>query len=60
MTVKELKEAIKNVSDGTRVRIMVDNPDPIYSNSGNLYDYKDAKVKVSSSFDGDSVVISEA
>lgn len=62
MTVRELKEKLKGVSDSARVRIQVDNPDPIFSNSGNLYDLKDATVEVSEgcSFRDDDVVIKEA
>lgn len=62
MTVKELKEKLKSVSDSTEVRIQVENPDPIYSNSGSLYDLKKATVEIESgcSFRGDSVVIKEA
>ena len=52
MTVKQLKEKLKNVSDYAKVQIRVDNPDPIYGNSGGLYDYKEPIIEISS----DSVV----
>lgn len=61
MTVRDLKEKLKGVSDSARVRIQVENFDPL-SNGGNLYDLKDAAVEIEKgcSFRDDDVVIKEA
>ena len=56
MTVKELKEALKSVSDSTKVKIELPW-DPMRSGS----DFADAKVRISGSpWDGDTVYIGEA